>query len=127
MPFDSVAVCAAGNGASGGWFASGSFDRSTVDRRGLVLRERRDFQNVDAVRQPALRRALQVGGRGRLNLALILQVRLGISQQHLAAREQIGLAAEAADALDAANVSRARLRARAFHFFRRRALRDERR
>src|SRR5579862_1444122 len=68
-----------------------------------ILREGVNFEDVDAVREPAPRgRAKILSGRG-LNAPQGNFVGVGTAFEDLAAGQAIGLAAESADALDAAH------------------------
>src|SRR5829696_8939647 len=85
-----------------------------------------DLERVHAVRQPTPRRILNVGcGRGG-EPTLNRLVRLWIAAQHLAAREDVRLPAEPADALDAADERRALGRLRAVQLLRRGPVGDQR-
>ncbi len=96
-----------------------------IRRQGLVLGEGMHFQVVDAVGQPALRRALQVGGGGARHPRQGRLVEVGCSAVDLVRRQDVGLAAEAADPLDPADEVGPVLRLHAPHLLGRRALGEQ--
>ncbi|MNS86578.1 hypothetical protein D3C72_1204860 [compost metagenome] len=71
-------------------------------RRGEV-RERQDFQRIAAVGQPVATGPRQVGGRGGQQTLVAGLPGARVAEEDLAFGQTVGLAAEAADALQAAN------------------------
>jgi hypothetical protein len=84
------------------------------DRR--ILRERMDLQNINTVGQPAPGGQVQIARRGLTNPIQHRLVATGISKVHLIHCQDVGLASEPADALDAANETREVLRLDPFQF-----------
>ena len=99
----SLARCGAGSLSAGGVAERRQLAAIRARGRGLVRRHRLDVQHEHAVRQPALRGALHVGRRGRRHPVETRLVEIRRAAEHLALGEDVRLAAEAIDALDAAH------------------------
>jgi hypothetical protein len=96
-----------------------------VAGHGRELRERAHLQHVAPRREPAAGGVAQLLGRRALDEGQVPLVRRGVAAQHLAARQHVALAAEAADALGAAHEAGAVLRLHARQLLRRRAVAHE--
>ncbi|MCG3120209.1 MAG: hypothetical protein ALAOOOJD_02834 [bacterium] len=89
--------------------------------RGFIIGERMHFENVNAVRQPLFGGVMEILCRGFTNAVQRGFVIIRGAAINLILRENVGFAAEAADALNAANEARFVLRFDALQFRRGRA------
>src|SRR5208282_3446522 len=69
----------------------------------LMPRKWNDFEDVNAVRQPRTTGIANVGGGRRFETLDPIVIRIGVAEKGLVASKDVGLATEAADALNTAD------------------------
>ena len=101
-PLESLARAGPGSLSDGGVPVAGTLLRSTVEATRLVLAHGFHVEHEHAIRQPAFRRTLHVRRRGAAHPAQPGLVEIRRAAVHQALGQDVGLAAEAIDTLDAA-------------------------